>query len=291
MDSERSGSGSIGAHETDSTGVAPRPIDAAFFGLGSVASEDDRQAIRAMAEGLDDVCDGTIGVDHDLRIALAGGLVGEPGIVLIAGTGTSCFGRNAAGQTWRAGGWGPVLDDVGSSAWLGLQSMVATVRDFDRRGERTILTPGVLDALGIDDVNDILRLIDLQGMTRREMGELAKLVTKAASDDDAVAKSIISAGVRELAAMIATVARELQLSPSLGEVPVAVTGGLRKAGEVFLEPLRAAVAHAAPTCRIVQPKLPPVVGAALIALESMGIALDEKVINNIQVSRRDLQQQ
>jgi N-acetylglucosamine kinase-like BadF-type ATPase len=39
-----------------------------------------------------------IHVDHDIRIALAGGLSGRPGIALIAGTGSSCFGMNAAGD-------------------------------------------------------------------------------------------------------------------------------------------------------------------------------------------------
>src|ERR1700733_5301986 len=45
-------------------------------------------------------------ITHDAHIALAGATGGEPGIIVIAGTGSMVFGRNAAGLTARAGGWG-----------------------------------------------------------------------------------------------------------------------------------------------------------------------------------------
>ena len=265
----------------DMADVPRQQADAAFLGLGGVASAEDRATIHQVAEDISLARGGNIEVDHDLRVALAGGLVGKPGIILIAGTGASCFGRAGDGRTWRSGGWGPLLDDVGSSSWLGLQSMIVAVREHDGRGKPTVLSKRVLRALEIENINQILHRVDSQGLTRREMGALAKLVTEAAAEGDSVAQEILATGTDELATLIATVASKLELSASLDSVPVAVTGGLTNAGAVFLDPLRRAVERRAPECEVIQPKLPPVVGAVLIALQSLGIAPSAELVDNL----------
>ncbi|MCG8450422.1 MAG: hypothetical protein MI725_12710 [Pirellulales bacterium] len=269
------------SHAWSAAGTPRRQADAVFLGLGSVASEEDRNTIRRIAENLSLARNGNIGVDHDLRVALAGGLVGKPGIVLIAGTGASCFGRAEDGRTWRAGGWGPLLDDIGSSSWLGLQSMIAAVRESDGRGRPTVLSARVLQALGINNIDQILHRVDGEGVSRREMGALAKLVTEAAAEGDHVAREIIQSGTDELAILVATVASKLDLASSLGMVPVAVIGGLVKAGGVFLDPLRKAIEGRAPACEVIRPRLSPVLGAVLIALQSLGVAPTSEVVGNL----------
>ena len=52
----------------------------------------------------------------DVVGAWAGAFGGEPGIVLISGTGSICYGRNAAREEVRAGGWGPLFSDQGSAS-------------------------------------------------------------------------------------------------------------------------------------------------------------------------------
>ncbi len=263
------------------TGIPAQQADAAFLGLGSVASAEDRATIHQIADDLSLALNGNVGVDHDLRVALAGGLVGKPGIILIAGTGASCFGRAEDDRTWRAGGWGPLLDDVGSSGWLGLQSMVAAVREHDGRGKPTVLSSRVLQALEIEDIDQILLRVDGHGLTRCEMATLAVLVTEAAAEGDLVAQEILATGTDELATLVATVAEKLDLPASLGAVQVAVTGGLTNAGAVFLDPLRDAVQRRAPACEVIEPKFPPVIGAVLIALQSLGIAPSADVVDNL----------
>jgi N-acetylglucosamine kinase-like BadF-type ATPase len=266
--------------------LAPRQASAAFLGLASVVSNDDRSTIRRMAEELSLAPVDHVGIDHDLRIALAGGLVGQPGIVLIAGTGTSCYGRSPTGETWRAGGWGAVLDDLGGSGWLGLQAMIAAVKAFDGRGPVTQLLARVLDSLELDDIQTIMHRVDAEGFTRRKLAAMARLVTEAAAAGDSVAQDVIARGSEELAIMIATVERELTLGDALGVVPVAVCGGLTSAGDVFMEPLRAAVERRAPQCRLVAPKLPPVLGAALLAIESLGVPPSTQIIENLAAGQR-----
>lgn len=245
----------------------PHRADAIFLGLGSIVTPEDQAVIRGIVRDLGIAHEERIGVDHDLRVALAGGMAGRPGIVLIAGTGSSCYGRNESGQSWQAGGWGPFLDDPGSSYWLGWQAMVAAVRDHDGRGGRTRLHQSVLEALRISSVREILRRVELEGMERSEIAALAPLVTSAAAGGDEVARSLIEQGVDQLAMMVATVAERLSFASSSSKTPVVVTGGLTSAGSVFLAPLQRAIQRRAPATRIVNAQLPPVLGGVLLALE------------------------
>ena len=259
----------------------PRQADAIFLGLGSVATEEDRSAIRNVVNDLALAPEGRIGVDHDLRVAMAGCLAGQTGIVLITGTGTACYGRDELGRSWQAGGWGHLLDDPGSSYWLGLQAMIAAVRDYDGRGRPTSLRASIQEALNLKSIQQILRRVDLEGMTRNEIAALARLVTEAAMDEDAVAREIIDRGASELAAMVATVASKLGMSDPADPVPVSVTGGLTNAGRVFMDPLRSAIEKRLPQAALVEPKLPPVLGAVMLAIESLGLPITSKVIDNL----------
>lgn len=262
-------------------GIPARRADAIFLGLGSVVTPDDHAVIRSIVRDLKIVPEQRIGVDHDLRVALAGGLTGDPGIVLIAGTGSSCYGRNAEGQNWQAGGWGPVLDDPGSSYWLGLQAMMAAVRDYDGRGPATELRGRVMEALRLREFRDILRRVELDGMKRSEIAALAPLVTSAAADGDDVARALIDRGVEDLAVMVATVGERLKFSASMSEVPVVITGGLMNAGEVFLGPLRRAIERRTTNARIVDARLSPVLGAVLLASELLDAQLTTRVAKRL----------
>ena len=110
---------------------------------------------------------------------------------------------------------GPLLDDPGSSYWLGRQAMIAAVRDHDGRGKATTIRDRVMEALELSDIRQILARVELQGMTRSEIAGLAHLVTETAADGDAVARAIIERGVEELAMMVATVAGKLDFASTM----------------------------------------------------------------------------
>src|SRR6185295_10692025 len=62
-------------------GLTAPKFEAAFIGLASVSSAKDRAVIQSIAQALNLPADERLGIDHDCRIALAGGLSGRPGIV------------------------------------------------------------------------------------------------------------------------------------------------------------------------------------------------------------------
>jgi glucosamine kinase len=261
------------------SGLEPRPVEAAFFGMAGVVSAVGVETIRSIAlEARLAVSEG-IEVDHDIRIALAGGLAGAPGIALIVGTGSSCYGRNAEGATWRSGGWGHVLDDLGSGYDLGLQAMVAATRALDGRGPPTSLLSRVLEFLQLDDLQDIMHKLYVEGVTRARIAELAPVVLAAADSGDEAAGAILARGARELAAMVAAVAKEL--FPREPEVRVAAAGGLMNHSRSYFKRAAEEIAQTTPGAQLLQPGLEPVLGAGLLALTRLGVTLNEDQIDHL----------
>jgi N-acetylglucosamine kinase len=257
-------------------GVEAPPWSAAFLGLAGVVSDADRAIVQDIAQALALGATGRVGVDHDCRVALAGGLSGRPGIVLIAGTGSACYGRNAAAEEWRAGGWGHLISDEGSSYWFGVRAMQAAVRAFDGRIAFSSLQKQVLAHLGLSHMNEILHHLHVDGMAPAEIAALAPLVMEAARDGDEVALALIREGAQALADCVFAVARRLGF---VGAAPeVALVGGLLQAGDIFLQPLQQAIQDRLPHARLTFPEMPPVLGACLLALQMDGIVVDEAVV-------------
>ncbi|HHW84765.1 MAG TPA: hypothetical protein GX400_00980 [Chloroflexi bacterium] len=269
---------SIGAAVTAArvqAGLADAPFAAVFLGMAGVVSAADRDIVRAVAQRLQ--LGDAIHVDHDIRIALAGGLSGRPGIALIAGTGSSCFGMNAAGERWQAGGWGHLISDEGSSYWFGWNAIRLAAGAGDGRWQSALYAP-VMRGLGIERVADLHQRLYTQGISKAEIASFAPLVMEAAAAGDALALGLIRQGVQELALMVTAVARNLGWAAAPCEVTL--TGGLWRAGEVVLAPFRAALAEMLPMARIVMPELPPVIGACVLALQAGGVQVGEQVQRN-----------
>jgi N-acetylglucosamine kinase-like BadF-type ATPase len=264
-------SAGAGAAGVDRTACA-----AVFLGMAGVTSDTDRDHIRQIAHNLALAPDGCIGVDHDCRVALAGGLEGRPGIVQIAGTGTSCYGRNAAGAGWMAGGRGHLIADEGSGYWLGVQAMRVAVMAYDGRLPMTPLHDRVLAALGIQSVEEILHRLHVVGMTRAEIAALAPLVLAMAREGDATAGELIDRGAADIAACVAAVAKKLGFAGHPFEV--CLVGGLIQAGDVVVKRLRTAISRVAPEADVKLASLPPAVGAAILALELAGEPADAAAI-------------
>ena len=263
------------ASASDSAGLASTHVVAAFLGIAGVATGRDRDEMRAIARELDLAPEETLGVDHDLRIALAGGLGGEPGIVLIAGTGSSCYGRTADGSSWRSGGWGPLLDDVGGGYWLAVRALSAIARAIDGRGASTLLAERLAEALALAAPDELLRMTGRSGLARDELARLAPLVLAADADGDDVAHEIVRAGVDELARMVQAVAQNLGLISE--SVPLVFSGGLAS-DQSYRNQLELVIARRAPNVVLASSRLSPVLGAALLALESAG-ALSREVVD------------
>lgn len=255
------------------------PFSAAFLGMAGVVSPTDRSIIRDIAQDLNLASPEAIGVDHDCRIALAGGLSGRPGMVQIVGTGSSTFGMNVAGEGWRSGGWGQLISDEGSSYWLGVQAMRIAVSAFDGRIVNTSLLKKVQAHLELAHMNDIMHRIYIAGFSRADVAGLAPLVIEAAQEGDNVALELIDQGTQDLAECVLAVAKRLNFTA--GPCELAMVGGLFRAGDIFVQPFKNAVLNRLPHCDIIPAELPPVLGAGVLSLQMLNISIDEGVAQSL----------
>ncbi len=259
--------------------LKPSRVDAAFLGMAGVVSEADRTTIRQIAIELKLAEANKIGVDHDIRIALTGGLAGAEGIVLIVGTGSSCYGRRLDGRHHRTG-WGYLLDDLGSGYYLGLQAMIAAIRAADGRGAPTGLSLLIQQALGYENIDEMMRLLYHERMSVTQIAALAPFVLSAAGGGDAVALNIVEHGADELASMVHAVAQQLDFLA--GPFPLILAGGVAHASTFYKQKIEAAILRRVPMGTIAQPLLPPVLGAALLAIESAGVPISPELLESLQ---------
>ncbi len=163
-------------------------------------------------------------VVNDGEIALAAGAAENWGVALIAGTGSFAWGRNRAGKTARAGGWGYLMGDEGSGFDLARQALRAATQAADGRGEKTQLLAAILEFWKLPAPDDLTTTVYRSGMNHAEIARLAQVVVRTAEAGDRVARGLVDDAAHALAAAVAAVSRTLKMNDA--PFPLALTGGL-----------------------------------------------------------------
>jgi N-acetylglucosamine kinase-like BadF-type ATPase len=213
----------------------------------------------------------------DAVIALAGASAGEPGVLVIAGTGSVAYGQNATGGVSRIGGFGYLIDDAGGGVSIGQAALRAALRAAEGRAPATVLLSMVSARWG--GWPQIRRLVYGEGGGRMLLASLAPLVAKAARRGDRVARGILADAGRALGELVVTAATDLGLLRDPFSVfPV---GGVFEMGDLVLDPMRKVLTQRAPRGRCRHPKFPPEVGAALMALEAAGVPATPAILRRL----------
>ncbi|HEV3470955.1 MAG TPA: BadF/BadG/BcrA/BcrD ATPase family protein [Pyrinomonadaceae bacterium] len=249
-------------------GVRRSELAAAEVGLAGVKREDLRAAMRA---ALSDLGVEPLEVVTDAEIALYGVAGERAGLVIIAGSGSICRGRNARGRQAWAGGWGPVAGDEGSGSWMARRALQAVAKATDGRGPRTSLVEAACDYFNVAAAEDLATAVYAPSITNQRIAGFGRVVIEAAKRRDAVSREIVEAAGRELAQAAGAVVRRLRMQRE--RFAVGYVGGVFAAGELILEPLREGLAGVAPRAYLAPPALAPAEAAALMAGEHLRLAL------------------
>jgi N-acetylglucosamine kinase-like BadF-type ATPase len=232
-------------------------------GVDFPAEEDElREAVqkRGWAE--------RIFVGNDTFAVLRAGTERGWGVAVVCGAGINCVGVAPDGRNARFPALGPTTGDWGGGFDVGLAATSAAARSEDGRGPRTSLERLVPAHFGVETPSALAEEIHRGTIAMRRLGELPPVVFAAAADD-AVAAAIVERLASEVVALSRVALERLELTDD--PVELLLGGGLLQGGDGrLLQAIEAGVREVGPAIEVHRSASPPIVGAALLALDAIG---------------------
>ncbi len=248
--------------------ISPDQIRAICIGAAGAARPEIEAKIRGILSGIiSETASGNalprIEVAGDSVIALEAAFGAGPGVIAIAGTGSIVYGRDAAGHTARAGGWGFAISDEGSGHWIGRRAISDILSAHDQ-GLETTLTAMVLQSSTFTTMalSTIDQLVEQANSTPPpNFPRLFPIVLRAADEGDSIARELLTEAGTKLAALAAIVIR--RLAPDAPEVllPVAMTGSVFRQSSVVRQIFYNTLQASFPGIEVRQNLVDPVEGA------------------------------
>ncbi len=205
---------------------------------------------------------GKLKLTGDHEIALAGAIRG-PGAILIAGTGSVCFGRDDAGRFFRTGGYGHLIGDEGGGFSIGRDILIAVTRASDGRGPATSLTAEVFRRLNFGGIPELLSWLYAPDIGKKQVASLAPLLLPALARGDEIARAIEKKAARELAELVTAAWKKA----GMREGEIALAGGVVTHFDPIREDLETELRKALPQARVGAPRHSAAYGAATLARE------------------------
>jgi glucosamine kinase len=227
--------------------------------LAGAGREPERVSVERALSSLriaEQVC-----VVGDFEAAMHDAFGADPGILVIAGTGSSAWGRAADGRCVRAGGWGHIIGDEGSGYALGRVALMLAMREFDGRGENAGFMQAVLARTQLQTEEGLVRWA--AGASKADVAALAPVVFDAAQRGSLSALDAIEDAAAEIAMHVAALYD--RLGPWDGPPPVALAGGLIEPGRPMREAVLREIEALTIPVAIVEERIDAARGAAGIA--------------------------
>jgi len=168
---------------------------------------------------------------NDTRIGLEAGSKNKNKMILIAGTGSNCFGINEDGKQAGATGWDYILADEGSGYQVGLKALRAIIKAHDGRGRKTLLSKTILKEIKLKNILDLTEWVYKIPFSKAKIGVLAKTVCMTAGMGDEVSIDILTQEAEEAVTSVITVAYKLGFENK--DFDLVLVGGLFKCEKYF----------------------------------------------------------
>lgn len=248
----------------DSANRSRTDIASIVCGLAGVRRADLRQTIQQRISQTHRIK--SVEVTTDAEIALYGVNLGKAGLVLIAGTGSVCLGKNDTGEKAVAGGWGPLAGDEGGGAGIARRALQSIAKASDGRGIPTILSEYAVEYFRALSADDLTVAIYSPQMDNARIAGFARFVIKAAQkDNDTIAIKILTEAGFELGIAASAVIKKLKLTRK--KFPVGYVGSIFNAGKFITDSIMETIYQTAPKAFLTEPKLFPANAAAEIAVK------------------------
>lgn len=249
---------------SDASNRSKSDIVSAQIGLAGVRRTDLRYFIKN--EINHSLRQSKVMVTTDAEIALYAATEGKDGLVIIAGTGSICMGKNRKGEMAAAGGWGPLAGDEGGGAGIARRALQAIAKSTDGRGKPTKLSEAAVDYFRAVRLEDLSVAIYAPQVDNAKIAGFAQYVTETALEGDEVAKTLLAEAGYELGLAANAVINQLGMQNC--KFPIGQVGSVFKAKDLLTDSLMKTVHETAPKAYLKETTKTPAYAAALIAYEA-----------------------
>jgi N-acetylglucosamine kinase-like BadF-type ATPase len=253
-------------------GIRNAEICAAGFGIGGLDWDAQKPDTRTAIEKTGLGC--PMKLVNDTILGLVAGAPEGWGIAVVSGTGCNCWGWNRdRTRIGRVTGGGTGLGEGAGASELMAEAAKAVARAWTKRGPATALSEVFRECAGARDLPDLFEGL-MEDRYRLDACSAPRIFETAAKGD-AVAQGLIDWAGTELGEMVNAVVRQLEFQKL--EFDVVMIGSMFDAGPVLMDPMRRKVQTEAPRARFIRLSSPPVVGAAILAMEQCAFPASEQV--------------
>jgi N-acetylglucosamine kinase-like BadF-type ATPase len=212
----------------------------------------------------------TVEVGNDTFALLRAGATRPWGVAVVCGAGVNACGIGPDGRRARFPALGRLTGDWGGGHYLGEEALWYAVRGEDGRGPKTALKEAVAEHFSRETVEQVSIAIHLGEIDSERLNELSPLLMRVASEGDPVALELVDRMAQEVVTMARVALARLGIERTEAEV---VLGGgvLRAQPPVLMERIAAHAASEIPRASLVVAADAPVVGAALLGLDALGL--------------------
>jgi len=221
-------------------------------------------------------------ISHDAPVNLAGACAGRvpvETVVVIAGGGSVAWALAPDGRVVMSGGWGHAFGDEGSGWQIGRCAVIAALRAQDGRGPASALVSAVSQHFGAPDPAAVKDRYYAGAIGDADLAGLTPTVAAAAEAGDRVASEILASAGAELGQAAAAVLQRLMRLDKTSEVYT--TGGVFRAGSVLWDAFVTTVQARAPHAQVRHARFEPVIGAALLGLQALGVEVTDALTAHI----------
>lgn len=257
-------------------GAAARACDHAVLALPAYGE------IAAVTQSQNHAAASALGQSHtilnDVEAAHVAAFAGEPGVLILAGTGSMAWARNEHGASLRVGGWGDAFGDEGSAYWIGREAVVSVSRGLDGRLAAPALVEALFSFLALDGADPQQALLQWHvGLShpRSQIAALSVLIDRQAEAGDEIAAAILDEAAEHLARHVEAAWQRMDAKQHR---PWSYAGGVFASRRVLTK-LATRLGRSP-----VPPRLPPIGGALLRAAQDLDWPVDQAWIERLGAS-------